>query len=124
IEDILPYFPDFLTIDHFKEAICKSLEEYNGTIETLRADMKMATDSAADIRDEIRALRNRYMIVNADDKCILCGFPVFAEHFYAFHCGHLFHQKCLANEVLDYLEETDRKQLERLLAEEKSLNHH
>ncbi|KAJ8288869.1 hypothetical protein COCON_G00015280 [Conger conger] len=33
IEDILPFFPDFVTIDHFKEAICGSLEEYNKHIE-------------------------------------------------------------------------------------------
>ena len=28
IEDILPFFPDFVTIDHFKDAICDSLQEY------------------------------------------------------------------------------------------------
>lgn len=26
IEDILPFFPDFVTIDHFKDAVCSSLE--------------------------------------------------------------------------------------------------
>lgn len=26
IEDILPFFPDFVTIDHFKDAVCASLE--------------------------------------------------------------------------------------------------
>lgn len=26
IEDILPFFPDFTTIDHFKDAICSSLQ--------------------------------------------------------------------------------------------------
>ena len=26
IEDILPFFSDFVTIDHFKEAICNSLK--------------------------------------------------------------------------------------------------
>ncbi len=29
IEDVLPFFPDFVTIDNFKEAICDSLERYN-----------------------------------------------------------------------------------------------
>ena len=27
-EDILPFFPDFVTIDHFKDALCESLAEY------------------------------------------------------------------------------------------------
>ena len=26
IEDVLPFFPDFVTIDDFKEAICDSLQ--------------------------------------------------------------------------------------------------
>lgn len=26
IEDILPFFSDFVTIDHFKDAICNSLQ--------------------------------------------------------------------------------------------------
>lgn len=29
IEDILPFFPDFVTIDHFKDAVCSSLEVRN-----------------------------------------------------------------------------------------------
>lgn len=36
IEDILPFFPDFVLIDDFKEAICSSLEEYNDHIEQLK----------------------------------------------------------------------------------------
>ncbi|OTF71208.1 hypothetical protein BLA29_012612, partial [Euroglyphus maynei] len=53
IEDILPYFPEYLTIDHFKSAICESLENYNQHIESLRDDMKLATESAQQIREEI-----------------------------------------------------------------------
>jgi hypothetical protein len=33
IEDILPFFPDFVTIDNFKEAICDSLERYNNQVQ-------------------------------------------------------------------------------------------
>lgn len=28
IEDVLPFFPEFVCIDHFKEAICNSLQSY------------------------------------------------------------------------------------------------
>merc|ERR1711860_107910 len=27
-EDILPFFPDFVTIDHFKTPLCESLQKY------------------------------------------------------------------------------------------------
>uniref|UniRef100_T1JMS9 Pep3/Vps18 beta-propeller domain-containing protein n=1 Tax=Strigamia maritima TaxID=126957 RepID=T1JMS9_STRMM len=59
IEDILPFFPDFVTIDHFKEAICSSLKEYNQHIDILQDEMKDATESAQEIRAEIQAFRNR-----------------------------------------------------------------
>jgi vacuolar protein sorting-associated protein 18 len=36
IEDILPFFPDFVTIDDFKEVICASLEDYNRHISSLK----------------------------------------------------------------------------------------
>lgn len=36
IEDILPFFPDFVTIDDFKGAICDSLQEYSQNIKELQ----------------------------------------------------------------------------------------
>ena len=45
IEDILPFFPDFVVIDSFKREICVSLEEYNGKIENLRKEMEDYTTS-------------------------------------------------------------------------------
>ena len=35
LEDILPFFPDFVTIDNFKDAICDSLERYNRQVSAL-----------------------------------------------------------------------------------------
>uniref|UniRef100_A0A3B3R4G2 VPS18 core subunit of CORVET and HOPS complexes n=1 Tax=Paramormyrops kingsleyae TaxID=1676925 RepID=A0A3B3R4G2_9TELE len=58
IEDILPFFPDFVTIDHFKEAICSSLEEYNKHIDELKQEMEEATESARRIREDIQQMRN------------------------------------------------------------------
>ena len=59
IEDILPFFPDFVLIDDFKLEICASLEEYNRHIEDLKTGMVESTRSADLIRKDIRALRNR-----------------------------------------------------------------
>jgi len=60
IEDILPFFPDFVTIDNFKDAICTSLAEYNRHIDALRTEMDDATASAREIRAEINGFRDRY----------------------------------------------------------------
>lgn len=82
IEDILPFFPDFATIDHFKvhpppvtcrkhklptppsfppsqDAICTSLKEYNAHIDDLKTEMQGATDSAKNIRSDIQDIRNK-----------------------------------------------------------------
>lgn len=53
IEDILPLFPDFAQVDSFKEAICKSLSEYNEQIENLKTEMADATQ----IADALRCVR-------------------------------------------------------------------
>lgn len=50
IEDVLPLFPDFVTIDAFKAAICASLEDYNAHIERLKFEMSDATRMADALR--------------------------------------------------------------------------
>ncbi|XP_047356828.1 vacuolar protein sorting-associated protein 18 homolog isoform X3 [Vespa velutina] len=60
IEDILPFFSDFVTIDHFKDAICKSLQDYNRHIQDLKEEMEEATKSAEVIRKDIQAFRTRF----------------------------------------------------------------
>lgn len=57
IEDVLPLFPDFVTIDAFKAAICASLEDYNSQIERLKGDMADATRIASALRCGARAAR-------------------------------------------------------------------
>jgi hypothetical protein len=48
IEDILPFFPDFVTIDNFKGAITDSLTRYNRQIEDLKGEMDEATEIAGE----------------------------------------------------------------------------
>lgn len=59
IEDILPFFPDYVLIDDFKDEICSALGEYNINIEELKAEMDNATSSAEYIRLDVRKLKKR-----------------------------------------------------------------
>ena len=61
IEDVLPFFPDFVLIDDFKDEISAALTEYNEHIEDLKHEMDSATQSAEAIRRDIRDLRNKYV---------------------------------------------------------------
>ncbi|XP_071119989.1 vacuolar protein sorting-associated protein 18 homolog [Mytilus edulis] len=123
IEDILPFFPDFVTIDHFKDAIITSLQEYNSHIETLKEEMDEATGSAEEIRKEIQSFRNKYSTVKANDKCAACNYPLMTRGFYLFPCQHKFHSDCLIEEVIPNLTTTKKNRvvdLQRKLAEHES----
>ncbi|KAA0708592.1 Vacuolar protein sorting-associated protein 18 -like protein [Triplophysa tibetana] len=114
IEDILPFFPDFVTIDHFKEAICNSLEEYNKHIQELKQEMDEATESAKRIREDIQEMRNKYGVVDSQEKCATCDFPLLNRPFYLFLCGHMFHNDCLLQEVIPNLTSYKQNKLEEL----------
>ncbi|XP_077526342.1 vacuolar protein sorting-associated protein 18 dor [Haemaphysalis longicornis] len=114
IEDILPFFDEFVRIDHFKEAICQSLEEYNEHIEGLRAQMEEATRSAREIRAEIQAFRNKYVVAQSTEKCALCEYAVMNQAFYMFPCGHMFHSDCLSLEVQQHSLPTKANRIEEL----------
>ena len=114
IEDILPFFNDFVTIDHFKEAICNSLREYSENIKKLKKEMKQASDSAKVIRDEIVSAKTEHHYVRSSARCDLSAELVMTKPFYIFPCGHKFIADCLAEAVEYYLEPHDRKNLNEL----------
>ncbi|OAD60045.1 Vacuolar protein sorting-associated protein 18 like protein [Eufriesea mexicana] len=95
IEDILPFFSDFVTIDHFKNAICNSLQEYNQHIQDLKEEMEEATNAAELIRKDIQEYRTRCTFIHTKDTCNICGVQLLLRSFYIFSCGHKFHSDCL-----------------------------
>ncbi|XP_041365438.1 vacuolar protein sorting-associated protein 18 homolog isoform X2 [Gigantopelta aegis] len=120
IEDILPFFPDFVTIDHFKDAIITSLQEYNQHIDSLKEEMEEATQSAEEIRKEIQSFRTKYAFVKGEDRCSSCNYPLMVRTFYLFPCQHKFHMDCLISEVLPSLSGSKKAKvdsLQRKLAE-------
>src|SRR5690606_32110604 len=88
LEDVLPFFPDFVLIDDFKDEICKSLHEYKAEIEELKEEMHDATQNANIIREDIKDLKLRYGYISANTKCNATGCfqNVLAKSFYMFPC--------------------------------------
>lgn len=95
IEDILPFFPDFTVIDDFKDEICNALEDYSAHIESLKAEMDEATKSADNIKADIENLKNRFITIDANERCSHCQTLLVTRQFYAFPCQHVFHADCL-----------------------------
>lgn len=114
IEDVLPFFPDFVTIDHFKDAICSSLGQYNEHINDLKQEMEQATDSSKEIRVQMQALRNKYACISASDKCHSCSQSLLTRPFHVFPCSHRFHTDCLVINLLPCLSLNERQKLESL----------
>ena len=101
IEDLIPFFPDFVVIDDFKEEICTALEEYSRHIDSLKQEMDVSAHTAEQIKTEIAGLDMRYAIVEPGEKCWICNLPVLSRQFFVFPCQHAFHSDCLGKKVLD-----------------------
>lgn len=101
IEDLIPFFPDFVVIDDFKDEICTALEEYSRHIDELRREMDNSAQTARKIRNEIADLDSRYAIVEPGEKCWVCSLPLLSRQFFVFPCQHAFHSDCLGKEVLE-----------------------
>src|SRR3954453_3893031 len=86
IEDLLPFFPDFVVIDDFKEEICAALEDYSRNIDTLKKEMDESSQTATNIKIDIAALDPRYAIVEPGEKCYVCNLPLLSRQFFVFPC--------------------------------------
>lgn len=101
IEDLIPFFPDFVVIDDFKEEICQALEDYSRNIDGLKKEMDESSQTASNIKVDIAALDQRYAIVEPGEKCYTCGLPLLSRQFFVFPCQHSFHSDCLGRKVLE-----------------------
>ncbi|KAJ2998398.1 hypothetical protein NUW58_g350 [Xylaria curta] len=101
IEDLIPFFPDFVVIDDFKEEICAALEDYSHNIDSLKREMDESSQTAANIKIDIAALDHRYAIVEPGEKCYVCSLPLLSRQFFVFPCQHAFHSDCLGRKVLE-----------------------
>ncbi|KJZ76096.1 hypothetical protein HIM_04552 [Hirsutella minnesotensis 3608] len=101
IEDLIPFFPDFVVIDDFKEEICGALEDYSRNIDNLKKEMDESSLTATNIKLDIAALDHRYAIVEPGEKCYVCGLPLLSRQFFVFPCQHAFHSDCMGRKVLE-----------------------
>jgi len=99
VEDVLPYFSDNVLIQEFKTEICKSLDDYAEEIKKLKSDMERATNSANEIRNDIKDNGHRFGFISSSEKCNVCSQALLSRGtigFYIFpSCKHVFHKTCL-----------------------------
>lgn len=128
LEDILPFFPDFVTIDNFKDAICDSLERYNRNIEELRREMAEATLIADAVRRDLKLLSARTAALSADQPCARCGRALGTgpapcglptggsiQPFFAFPTGRAYHGVCCCAEVMELVAPQQQARIRSLM---------
>ncbi|CAI5443766.1 unnamed protein product [Caenorhabditis angaria] len=118
IQDILPLFPEFTKVDHFKEALVEYLRKHSKKIEKLQDSMKDATETAAEIREKTEKLKNRVTIIKPGDICAHCARPLVGRPFFVHACRHFFHRDCLELAIVPFLCDEQRNLLKKLSAEE------
>ncbi|KHN82365.1 Vacuolar protein sorting-associated protein 18 -like protein [Toxocara canis] len=121
IQDLLPFFPEFTTIEHFKDPLCACLKEHSGKIMELQREMKEATEVADEIHKQMAKLKKRSAIIRASDTCALCYEQALTRPVFAFACRHFFHRDCLEKEVKSEWTEEDHAKFAKLSEKEKVL---
>ena len=117
IEDLIPFFPDFVVIDDFKEEICAALESYSRSIAALDAEMDSSAATAENIKADIKRLDRRYAIVEPGERCRICELPLLSRQFFVFpSCQHSFHSDCLGRQVVDGSGMTVQRRIRELQA--------
>ncbi|CAH8540716.1 unnamed protein product [Heterobilharzia americana] len=122
LEDILPYFHQFVTIDQFKDLICTSLDSYNERIENVKNEMQTTMKTIDELRLQSSNLRYRCEIVQNDSRCIHCNHLLTLRAFYLFPCGHNFHINCLTELVKPYLSPEQKLRLSKAVESENTGN--
>lgn len=117
IEDLIPFFPDFVVIDDFREEICAALEEYSRQIDVLKREMDESASTAQNIKKDIKRLDERYAIIEPGEKCWSCNLPLLMRQFFVFPCQHGFHGECLGKMVLKSVGIGKGKRIRELQAE-------
>lgn len=121
IEDVLPFLPDFATIDEFKDEICQALSSYSSKIELYLKEMQECDQACDALREELGRLRSAETHVRADARCAFTNKYVLDEDepFYAFPSGYVVTEGALKREVKPLL---NPKQLNRVVAIENELS--
>ncbi|PAV59406.1 hypothetical protein WR25_03529 isoform C [Diploscapter pachys] len=121
IQDVLPLFPEFTKIEHFKEPLCECLKDHSVKIQDLQDKMKEAMQIAEEIRVKTDKLQERVIVIKSGDMCASCSKGLSGRPFYAHACRHFFHRECLEDIAMSFLNESERKKLEKLIDEEQKI---
>jgi hypothetical protein len=119
IEDVLPFLPDFATIDEFKDEICSALQGYSDTVAKYKEELAEADLVCEGLEEEIGWLEKQEVKVGEEDRCAISGKSLEGD-VYAFRSGFVVRVEEMRRVVWEVLDEKQRERVEWLEAELKS----
>lgn len=117
LEDILPFFPSFEVVDEFKEEICNALDRYSSRIHELQTDMDKFSLTSQRIKTDMDKLKNRSVVVAADEKCAISGKPISGSEFYVFPTQRVYRVDALIERLATYAEPSTLRRIVELQTE-------
>lgn len=78
-------------------------QEYNAKIQEQRKDMEESAKSAERVHNDLQNFRNRSVVIDGQQKCVICEVYLLVKPFFIFPCGHKFHNDCLEHQVTAHL---------------------
>lgn len=63
--------------------------------------MEGYSNNAEQLKNDLRTLKNKYIVINSSQKCDECFRSIYLEEFYIFPCLHGFHKECLLKRIMD-----------------------
>lgn len=115
IEDVLPFFPDFVVMDAFKSQVTEALHAHATRLTELRQALDNAAQSAERAQEQTKAVQStRFVTLHPQtQRCIGCAQSLLQnpqlfenavtrtanDQFFTFVCGHAWHVGCLVRAV-------------------------
>lgn len=61
--------------------------------------MEGYSNNAEQLKNDLRNLKNKYIVIESSQKCDECDKSIYSEEFYIFPCLHGFHKSCLLKRI-------------------------
>ncbi|KGT65833.1 hypothetical protein MEK_04828, partial [Candida albicans 12C] len=98
LKDLLPLFPETISINNFKDEIVESLNEYNKRIVHLSLDMNNSSEHLREMKKKVicNKKKTNVAIIEPGEPCRKCGKLLVQKNFVYFpNCHHAFHNECM-----------------------------
>ncbi|KAG5420003.1 PEP3 [Candida metapsilosis] len=100
LKDLLPLFPETVTINNFKDEIVDSLNEYKRSLQDINMRIQenhsLLTTLKQEAQDETQKRSEYYSVIKPGSTCYLCHNLLATKKFIFFdNCQHGFHKECL-----------------------------